>query len=122
IQHPLGQLQQDADGHYVSGSEGCILYTTPTERGTSGAPVLNHADWSVVALHSSENESMNLREGVTMKSILSELQKNAPDIYSEIMSAQQEDSADPYNPIPIQLTLNSANKTASKRSYEVPNQ
>ena len=39
IQHPLGQAQQVAGDSFVkNGSDGTILYKTPTEPGTSGAP------------------------------------------------------------------------------------
>lgn len=90
IQHPLGQPQQNAGGPFVQQSPrpGRILYKTPTEPGTSGAPVLNRVNWRVVALHNGENETEHLREGTLIKSILSDLEQHNSDLYDEIMRAQ----------------------------------
>lgn len=91
IQHPLGHPQQGAGDSYVrpSPNAGRILYKTPTEPGTSGAPVFNRVNWRVVALHNGENEAEQLREGTLLRAILADLEQNRPDLYREIMTAQQ---------------------------------
>jgi len=94
IQHPLGQPQQvagDTFMRYLPGDER-ILYKTPTEPGTSGAPVFNRVNWRVVALHNGENKSERLREGTLLKAILSDLNQHRPDLYQKIMNAQTERS------------------------------
>ena len=51
IQHPKGEPQKYASGHFrrYQDSQGTrILYDTPTEHGTSGAPVLNTLNWRVL--------------------------------------------------------------------------
>lgn len=90
IQHPLGQPQQVSGDHFVKPGDtpGAILYKTPTNPGTSGSPVFNRANWGVVALHSGENITAGLREGLTLKAILSDIQKNREDLYEEIQAAQ----------------------------------
>jgi len=90
IQHPLGQPQQSAGDTFVcpSPTPDRILYKTPTEPGTSGAPVLNRINWRVVALHNGENENEHLREGTLLKSILFDLEGRRPDLYREIITAQ----------------------------------
>jgi hypothetical protein len=90
IQHPLGQPQQNAGGPFVrhSPTSERILYKTPTEPGTSGAPVFNRVNWRVVALHNGEHETEHLREGMLVKSILSDLEQHNSGLYDEIMSAQ----------------------------------
>jgi hypothetical protein len=92
IQHPLGQPQQGAGDTFVRPlpNAGRILYKTPTEPGTSGAPVFNRVNWRVVALHKGENEAARLREGTLLKSILTDLEEHRPDLYDEIMAAQSE--------------------------------
>jgi len=90
IQHPLGQAQQVAGDFFVkNGSKGAIFYKTPTEPGTSGAPVFNRTNWRVVALHSSEDTFEHLREGIQIKSILSDLKENRPELYGEIIDCQK---------------------------------
>lgn len=94
IQHPLGQPQQvagDTFTRYLPGHER-ILYKTPTEPGTSGAPVFNRINWRVVALHNGENKSERLREGTLLEAILSDLNQHRPNLYQEIMHAQAERS------------------------------
>ena len=88
IQHPLGQPQQGAGDNYIRPSPipHRILYKTPTEPGTSGAPVFNRANWRVVALHNRENQAAGLREGTLLKAILADVQQHRPDLYDEIMN------------------------------------
>lgn len=91
IQHPLGQEQQGAGDLYagkVPERPSRILYKTPTEPGTSGAPVFMRDTWRVVALHSGENPRHQLREGILVGSILDDLRSGAPDLYEEIIAAQ----------------------------------
>ncbi len=90
IQHPLGQPQQVSGDLYVraGSSPGKILYKTPTNPGTSGSPVLNRVNWRVVALHQGENNTAGLREGLTLKAILSDIQKNRTDLYEKIQAVQ----------------------------------
>jgi len=91
IQHPLGQPQQSIGDTYVGPSPSYperILYKTPTEPGTSGAPVLNRVNWRVVALHNGENGAEGLREGTLVKAILADLEQHRLDLYREIMDAQ----------------------------------
>ncbi len=91
IQHPLGQPQQSAGDYFAefSATPGEILYKTPTEPGTSGAPVFNQLDWKVVALHKGENKDAPFREGVHIKAVLEDLKSQKPGLYDEIMNSQQ---------------------------------
>src|SRR5262249_28067440 len=88
IQHPFGQTQQGARDNNVrqSPKQHPILYETPTEPGTSGAPVFNRTNWRVVALHNRENQVAGLREGTLLKAILADLQQHRPDLHAEIMN------------------------------------
>jgi hypothetical protein len=91
IQHPRGQPQQRAAGFFVKKhptNAHRILHRAPTEQGTSGAPVLNAANWRVVALHNGENQTERLREGTLLKAILADLAQRRPDLSREIMAAQ----------------------------------
>jgi len=90
IQHPLGQPQQVSFDLFAKpgNSPGAILYKTPTNPGTSGSPVFNRAIWGVVAIHIGENNASGLREGLTLHSIISDIQKNREDLYREIQQAQ----------------------------------
>jgi len=90
IQHPLGQPQQVAGGTFKRPlpTAGRVLYKTPTEPGTSGAPVFNRVNWRVVALHNGENGAERLREGTLLKSILADMQQYRPELHEEILGAQ----------------------------------
>jgi hypothetical protein len=91
LQHPRGEQKQGAFGNYVRQSVdeiGTIFYRTPTEPGTSGAPVLNRQNWRVIAIHNGEDLGENLRKGVLINTITSDLQHNKPDLYREINQAQ----------------------------------
>jgi len=91
IQHPLGQPQM-VDGNtfeHLSDHPGRICYHTRTAEGTSGAPVLNLFNWRVIGLHHGGYEQKELREGILMDSILTELQSKEPELYTEIMEAQK---------------------------------
>jgi V8-like Glu-specific endopeptidase len=90
IQHPLGQPQQVSGDLYIGPATGpgAILYKTLTDPGTSGSPVFNRASWGVVALHTGENKASRLREGLKLKAILSDIEKNREDLFREIQAAQ----------------------------------
>jgi V8-like Glu-specific endopeptidase len=100
IQYPLGQPQQGAGDVFVRNSDrpGYILYKTPTEPGTSGAPVFSRASWRVVAVHTGENSKYRLREGLLISAILSDLKIKKADLYQEIMRTQ-EGRCDPCLPL-----------------------
>jgi V8-like Glu-specific endopeptidase len=91
IQHPLGQPQQGAFGKFSrqEPGSGTIYYQTPTEHGTSGAPVLNRANWQVVALHQGESQAAALRQGRLISTIMSDLKLKNPALYQEIQLAQK---------------------------------
>jgi hypothetical protein len=91
IQHPKGQIQQHSAGYYVKISPDGhrIFHNAPSESGTSGAPVLNVANWRLVALHRGENKAERLREGVLIKAILDDLNLHKPQIYAEIATVQR---------------------------------
>lgn len=89
IQHSKGLPQQHSDGFFVKpASDTKILHDAPTERGTSGAPVLNFTNFRVVALHNGEREAENLREATTIKAILADLKQHRPELYDEILAVQ----------------------------------
>lgn len=93
IQHPGGDYKkislQNNFVEYVD--EHVVQYTTSTEPGSSGSPVLNDA-FNVVAIHHaggnlSEPNSKRryLRnEGIRMSAILEDLRINAPEIYQRV--------------------------------------
>jgi len=91
IQHPKGQPQQNSMGEFYSYKREqpeCILHTAPAEGGTSGAPVINTRNWSVVALHNGQQEKdLGLCEALLLKKILSHIQTTQPDLYHTIMSS-----------------------------------
>lgn len=92
IQHPLGQTQKLACGEFHGDAPlpGRIFYTTPTEPGTSGAPVFNRANWKVMALHNGEFDGWDLNQGTRMSAVLAFIkEKYSKELYQEIMSAQR---------------------------------
>jgi hypothetical protein len=91
LQHPRGQLQQRAAGHYLkSAPDGTrIFYNTPTDSGASGSPVLSVPHWWAIALHTGENQSERLREGILVKAILANLAQHRPELHQEIIEAQR---------------------------------
>jgi V8-like Glu-specific endopeptidase len=90
IQHPGGDYKkfsmQNNFAEYVDSY--VVQYTTSTEPGSSGSPVLND-DFNVVALHHSggslsepATKRRYLRnEGIRMSAIMDDLRRNAPEIY-----------------------------------------
>ncbi len=90
IQHPLGRKQQLAGDLFErDGADSSrILYRTPTEPGTSGAPVLNRANWRVVAMHNGENKATGLREGTRLRAVLADVRANWPAVHDEIRDCQ----------------------------------
>lgn len=91
IQHPKEQPQKRAQGEYKkpSPTPNRILYDTPTEKGTSGAPVLNMTNLQVVALHNGEHKRSCLREGTLLSAIIASLKQKKETLYQEIMDAQK---------------------------------
>lgn len=101
VQHPKGQPQQISSGFYQrlnKDQPDCILHSAPTEKGTSGAPVMNIQNWSVVALHTGDNPKYHLREATLLRAILSHIQQTKESVYDEIKGAARqvkgEDHAD----------------------------
>lgn len=91
LQHPLGRPQQVASDRFLRLSQetGYILYNTPTEAGTSGAPVFNRVNWQVVALHRGENKRDRCREGLSLTAMLNDLEERQPELYQEIINAHR---------------------------------
>jgi V8-like Glu-specific endopeptidase len=91
VQHPRGQPQQRSGGRYIKSlSDNKILHDAPTEKGTSGAPILNVTNCNVIAVHNGENEKYQLREATLIKVILVDIEARFPILYKEINLAQQE--------------------------------
>lgn len=92
IQHPWGEPQQVAiGGSFVDYTElpDRICYTTDTQPGTSGAPVLRRQSGCVVAIHNGKIVDETVRsEGTQIDTILDTLQVQAPELYREIMHEQ----------------------------------
>lgn len=89
IQHPKGQPQQYSSGRFIQYKPEQvqrILHSAPTEEGTSGGPVINVANWQVVALHNGENEAFQLREATLLKPILASIQQKRPDLHNRILN------------------------------------
>lgn len=90
IQHPGGGYKKiSMQNNFVEYADELVVqYTTSTEPGSSGSPVLND-DFEVVAIHHSGgqlNEPTTKRrylrnEGIRMSAILDDLRRNAPNIY-----------------------------------------
>ena len=90
IQHPGGGYKKiSLQNNYVEYvDEYVVQYTTSTEPGSSGSPVLND-EFHVVAIHHSggnlsepATKRRYLRnEGIRMVAILNDLRQNAPEIY-----------------------------------------
>jgi V8-like Glu-specific endopeptidase len=90
IQHPGGDYKKiSIQNNFVQYADAFVVqYTTSTEPGSSGSPVLND-DFVVVAIHHSGGQIAEpatqrryLRnEGVRMSAILEDLRRSAPEIY-----------------------------------------
>ncbi|GET39957.1 trypsin-like serine peptidase [Microseira wollei] len=93
IQHPKGEPKQGSSGYFVkiAPDTNCILYNAPTDKGTSGSPVLKINNWQVIALHNGEKKNEALREATLISHILSDLKQNRLQLYEEIMKAQKSD-------------------------------
>lgn len=87
LQHPQGQIQQRADGHFVKTEGDRITYTTATDHGTSGGPVLLYSTWRVTALHCGKSKTEHQNEGVRLRAIFDDLQQTQPALYQEIITA-----------------------------------
>lgn len=82
IQHPLGEAEKYAVGRYVGPAPvtGRVLYTTATERGTSGAPALNGRTYRAVALHHGYEQGTPYNLGVLLRSIIDDIADRHPDL------------------------------------------
>ncbi|MEZ2341485.1 serine protease [Microcoleus sp.] len=91
IQHPKGEPKQGSSGYFVkiAPRTNCILYNAPTDKGTSGSPLLKTNNWQVIALHNGENKNEDLREATLISDILSDVKQNRLQLYEEIMKAQK---------------------------------
>lgn len=90
IQHPGGQSQQQSAGVFVErhpADASRIRYSNRTEGGASGGPVFNRANWRVVAIHQGAYNEQGL--GILLRPILTELRQTQPQLYAEIMRAQE---------------------------------
>jgi V8-like Glu-specific endopeptidase len=93
IQHPGGDYKKiSLQNNFVEYlDEYVVQYTTSTEPGSSGSPVLND-DFNVVAIHHSggnlpepSTKRRYLRnEGIRMSAILNDLRQTAPEIYKRV--------------------------------------
>lgn len=90
MQHPQGGLQQYATGEFIGQNEHRLYYTTPTDVGSSGGPVLLSPTYHVVALHRGQRLNGDGKEGVRMQSIFNDLSQHKPRIYQEIINHQSE--------------------------------
>ncbi|WP_373529364.1 serine protease [Nostoc sp.] len=91
IQHLKGQPQHASTGFFVENdvsNNKQILHSAPTEKGTSGAPVLNVNNCQVVALHNGEDTNKGFRKATLISAILSDLESNCSNLYKEIVTAQ----------------------------------
>jgi V8-like Glu-specific endopeptidase len=95
IQHPGGDYKKiSMQNNFVEYVDDLVVqYTTSTEPGSSGSPVLND-DCHVVAIHHSGGDLTEPRtkrrylrnEGVRMAAVLDHLGQNAPDIHKLIVA------------------------------------
>ena len=92
LQHPGGKSQKRSEGWYIEKSidGNCIFHTAPSEGGTSGAPVIDSENFSVIAIHNGEDRVKEARKATLIKAILSDLKEQNPSIYVEIIEAQRE--------------------------------
>lgn len=100
LQHPMGRPMRLGfrNNFVVLGNNEILAYLTDTNRGSSGAPVLDDS-WSVAALHVGSQAisvpdiqlmGVEIRRenfGVPVKTILSHLETEAPDVYSQMSGA-----------------------------------
>jgi CheY-like chemotaxis protein len=90
IHHPYNLEQQvSPKGWYVKCSDDLlrILYTVPTEQGSSGAPVIRVDSFKVIAVHTGFDHNYKLQEGVLMGKIMEDLCEYNPRIYDEIINS-----------------------------------
>jgi V8-like Glu-specific endopeptidase len=95
IQHPGGHYKKiSLQNNFVAYADRRVVqYTTSTTPGSSGSPVLDD-EFQVVAIHHSggmirepSTQRQYLRnEGMSMVSILEDVQSSAPDIHSRLSS------------------------------------
>ena len=93
IQHPGGEYKKiSLQNNFVEyADEHIVQYTTSTEPGSSGSPVLSD-EFDVVAIHHSGGnlpEPVTKRrylrnEGIRMSAILNDLRQNSPEIYRRL--------------------------------------
>lgn len=100
LQHPMGRPMRLGfrNNFVVLGDNDILAYLTDTNRGSSGAPVLDDT-WSVAALHVGSQKisvpdiqlmGVEIRRenfGVPVKTILGHVETNAPDVYAELVGA-----------------------------------
>jgi hypothetical protein len=65
-----------------------IFHTAASDQGTSGAPVLNTHDWTVVGMHKGRVDQSTLFIATRSRAIMNELRENCPTIHKEIDKAQ----------------------------------
>lgn len=93
IQHPGGDYKKiSLQNNFVEyADEHVVQYTTSTEPGSSGSPVLGD-DFDVVAIHHAggnlsepaTKRRYQRNEGIRMSAILNDLRQNAPEIYRRV--------------------------------------
>jgi|GEM_PF-853422 len=101
LQHPDGEPMRLGfrDNFVLFGNASSLSYLTDTDRGSSGAPVLDDK-WQVVALHRGARDlakPVSLRNheicvenfGPTVVAILDAIKAKLPNVHSEIVAAQQ---------------------------------
>ncbi len=97
LQHPMGRPMRLGfrNNFVVLGNNDILAYLTDTNRGSSGAPVLDDS-WAVAALHVGSQAisvpdiklmGVEIRRenfGVPVKTILAHVEAKAPDVFAEI--------------------------------------